>query len=144
RRARRVLTRRNEGRHRDLLKRLDRTFGGRSLAGHTIGAHQRGRQRVAGMVGARPGPKTPAAPVASLVTERSHAASLVSCMTSRRRQRVSIASAVLVEAHIREQIKTGALKRGDRLLPERDLVKPMGVSRTTIRAGLQALATKGV
>lgn len=65
-------------------------------------------------------------------------------MTSRRRQRVSIASAVLVEAHIREQIKTGALKRGDRLLPERDLVKQMGVSRTTIRAGLQALATKGV
>lgn len=46
--------------------------------------------------------------------------------------------------HIRRLILTGELARGQRLPPERDLVRQVGVSRTSVRAGLQALAAKGV
>jgi GntR family transcriptional repressor for pyruvate dehydrogenase complex len=65
-------------------------------------------------------------------------------MTSRRRSQVSSASALMVEDHIRQSIQSYALKPGEQIPPERDLAKQMGVSRTTVRAGLQALASKGV
>jgi GntR family transcriptional repressor for pyruvate dehydrogenase complex len=65
-------------------------------------------------------------------------------MSSRRRQRVSSASALMVEDYIRQSIQGRSLKPGERLPAERDLVKQMGVSRTSVRAGLQALASKGV
>jgi GntR family transcriptional repressor for pyruvate dehydrogenase complex len=46
--------------------------------------------------------------------------------------------------HVRSLIFRGELSRGQRLPPERDLVRQIGVSRTSVRAGLQALAAKGV
>jgi GntR family transcriptional repressor for pyruvate dehydrogenase complex len=50
----------------------------------------------------------------------------------------------LVADHIRQSILRGDLRRGQRLPPERDLVRHLGLSRTSVRAGLQALANKGV
>jgi GntR family transcriptional regulator, transcriptional repressor for pyruvate dehydrogenase complex len=46
--------------------------------------------------------------------------------------------------HVRNLIFRGELVRGQRLPPERDLVRQIGVSRTSVRAGLQALAAKGI
>jgi GntR family transcriptional repressor for pyruvate dehydrogenase complex len=43
-----------------------------------------------------------------------------------------------------EQIRTGALLPGDRLPPERQLARELGVSRTSVRQALQALAERGV
>lgn len=43
-----------------------------------------------------------------------------------------------------ELIRTGALLPGDRLPPERQLARELGVSRTSVRQGLQALAERGV
>lgn len=54
------------------------------------------------------------------------------------------AATELVVDHVRQLIVRGELGKGQRLPPERDLVQQLGVSRTTVRAGLQALATKGV
>lgn len=50
----------------------------------------------------------------------------------------------LVIEHVRDQIVRGHLTKGQRLPPERDLVTQLGVSRTSVRAGLQSLATKGI
>ncbi len=41
-------------------------------------------------------------------------------------------------------VQSGILKRGDRLPPERDLAKQLGVSRPTLRAGIRALTAIGV
>lgn len=49
-----------------------------------------------------------------------------------------------VVLHLREMIQHGELQRGDRLPPERDLAKLLGVSRPTLRAGLRSLAAHGV
>ena len=50
----------------------------------------------------------------------------------------------LVINHVRQQIVRGHLTKGQRLPPERDLVTQLGVSRTSVRAGLQSLATKNI
>jgi GntR family transcriptional repressor for pyruvate dehydrogenase complex len=50
----------------------------------------------------------------------------------------------LVTKHVRSLIVSGQLRRGQRLPPERELVGTVGVSRTSVRAGLQSLAAKGV
>jgi GntR family transcriptional repressor for pyruvate dehydrogenase complex len=50
----------------------------------------------------------------------------------------------LVTRHVSELIANGQLTRGQRLPPERELVRILGVSRTSVRAGLQSLAAKGV
>lgn len=50
----------------------------------------------------------------------------------------------LVTSYVRGRITRGELRRGERLPPERELVKQIGVSRTSVRAGLQSLAAKGV
>ena len=50
----------------------------------------------------------------------------------------------LVIRHVRSLIVTGALQRGQKLPAERELVRTLGVSRTTVRSGLQALAAKGL
>lgn len=50
----------------------------------------------------------------------------------------------LVVAHIRRLILSRELQRGARLPPERELVRSLGVSRTSVRGGLQALVAKGV
>ena len=50
----------------------------------------------------------------------------------------------LVTRYVRELIVRGELARGQKLPTERELVRQLNVSRTTVRAGLQALASKGV
>src|SRR6476469_4908072 len=50
----------------------------------------------------------------------------------------------LVVRHVRELIVRGKLRPGHRLPTERELVRDIGVSRTSVRAGLQALAAKGL
>ena len=49
-----------------------------------------------------------------------------------------------VVSRLREMIHQGDLRPGDRLPPERDLAKQLGVSRPTLRAGIRSLAAVGV
>lgn len=49
-----------------------------------------------------------------------------------------------VVTRLREMIQRGELNHGDRLPPERDLAKLLGVSRPTLRAGIRSLAAVGV
>ena len=49
-----------------------------------------------------------------------------------------------VVTRLREMIQNGELSPGDRLPPERDLAKLLGVSRPTLRAGIRSLATVGI
>jgi len=49
-----------------------------------------------------------------------------------------------VVMQVREMIRQGSLKPGDRLPPERELAKRLGISRASLRHGLQSLATIGV
>jgi len=49
-----------------------------------------------------------------------------------------------VVSQLREMIHRGELRSGDRLPPERDLAKMLGVSRPTLRAGIRSLAAVGV
>ncbi len=49
-----------------------------------------------------------------------------------------------VVSRLREMIHSGDLKSGDRLPPERDLARQLGVSRPTLRAGIRTLAAVGV
>ena len=50
----------------------------------------------------------------------------------------------LVVRHVRDLIVRGKFRPGQRLPTERELVAEIGVSRTSVRAGLQALAAKGL
>ena len=50
----------------------------------------------------------------------------------------------LVTRWVRDLIRSGELRPGQRLPTERELVAEIGVSRTSVRAGLQSLAAKGV
>src|ERR1041384_4659961 len=49
-----------------------------------------------------------------------------------------------VVLQLREMIHRGELRSGDRLPPERDLAKLLGVSRPTLRAGIRSLSALGV
>lgn len=49
-----------------------------------------------------------------------------------------------VVMRLREMIHRGELRSGDRLPPERDLAKLLGVSRPTLRAGIRSLSAVGV
>jgi GntR family transcriptional regulator, transcriptional repressor for pyruvate dehydrogenase complex len=49
-----------------------------------------------------------------------------------------------VVIRLREMIQRGELSAGDRLPPERDLAKLLGVSRPTLRAGIRSLSTVGI
>ena len=49
-----------------------------------------------------------------------------------------------VVTRLREMIQRGELRSGDRLPPERDLAKLLGVSRPTLRAGIRSLAAVGI
>ena len=53
-------------------------------------------------------------------------------------------AAELVVDHVRRLILEGKLTKGSRLRPERELVDELGVSRTSVRAGLRSLTAKGV
>jgi GntR family transcriptional regulator, transcriptional repressor for pyruvate dehydrogenase complex len=49
-----------------------------------------------------------------------------------------------IVTRLREMISKGELHSGDRLPPERDLAKLLGVSRPTLRAGIRSLSTVGI
>ncbi|MEO6655076.1 MAG: FadR/GntR family transcriptional regulator [Pyrinomonadaceae bacterium] len=49
-----------------------------------------------------------------------------------------------VVVRLRDMIHNGELSSGDRLPPERDLAKLLGVSRPTLRAGIRSLSTVGI
>src|SRR5690348_16683979 len=49
-----------------------------------------------------------------------------------------------VVSQLRDMIHRGELLSGDRLPPERDLAKLLGVSRPTLRAGLRSLTAVGI
>ncbi len=49
-----------------------------------------------------------------------------------------------VSTRLRDMIHGGELRAGDRLPPERDLAKLLGVSRPTLRAGIRSLTTVGI
>lgn len=53
-------------------------------------------------------------------------------------------AADLVTAYVRHLIESGQCRPGDRLPPERELTGLIGVSRPSVRTGLQALAALGV
>jgi GntR family transcriptional repressor for pyruvate dehydrogenase complex len=53
-------------------------------------------------------------------------------------------AAKLVVDYVRRLIESGKFTAGDKLPPERELALLIGVSRATVRAGLQSLATVGV
>jgi len=53
-------------------------------------------------------------------------------------------AAKLVVAFLRRLIEGGEFKAGDKLPPERELAQLIGVSRVSVRAGLQSLAAVGV
>lgn len=53
-------------------------------------------------------------------------------------------SAEEVAARLRDMIHDGELRAGDKLPPERDLAKILGVSRPTLRAGIRSLSTVGI
>src|SRR5688572_2270624 len=53
------------------------------------------------------------------------------------------AAETIVE-YVRDQLERGELKPGDRLPPERSLALQTGVSRSSVRVGLRALATMGI
>src|SRR5512132_1176512 len=57
---------------------------------------------------------------------------------------LDVPSADQVVRHVALLIERGALRPGDRLVPERELAENLGVSRPTVRAGLHALAAMGV
>ena len=49
-----------------------------------------------------------------------------------------------VVMRLRDMIHGGEISVGDRLPPERDLAKMLGVSRPTLRAGIRSLSTVGI
>ena len=49
-----------------------------------------------------------------------------------------------VVSRLQEMIQKGELSPGDRLPPERDLAKLLGVSRPTLRAGIRSLTAVGI
>jgi GntR family transcriptional repressor for pyruvate dehydrogenase complex len=53
-------------------------------------------------------------------------------------------AAKLVVAYVRQLIESGEFRAGDKLPPERELAQLVGVSRPSVRAGLQSLAAVGV
>lgn len=49
-----------------------------------------------------------------------------------------------VATRLRDMIHSGELSAGDKLPPERDLAKILGVSRPTLRAGIRSLSAVGI
>ena len=49
-----------------------------------------------------------------------------------------------IEAQLAERISSGGLRAGERLPPERELARSLGVSRMTVRQALGSLARRGL
>ena len=49
-----------------------------------------------------------------------------------------------IEAQLAERIESGGLQAGERLPPERELARSLGVSRMTVRQALDTLARRGL
>ena len=49
-----------------------------------------------------------------------------------------------VLAYIREEIRKGNLRRGERLPPERDLADLLGISRNSVREALRTMSMMGL
>jgi GntR family transcriptional repressor for pyruvate dehydrogenase complex len=58
--------------------------------------------------------------------------------------RPATSAAETIVEYVRDQLERGELKPGDRLPPERSLALQTGVSRSSVRVGLRALATMGI
>lgn len=71
-----------------------------------------------------------------------HAPSPALPLAQARRAHTSAAETIV--EHVRELLERGALRPGDRLPPERTLALQTGVSRSSVRVGLRALATMGI
>jgi GntR family transcriptional repressor for pyruvate dehydrogenase complex len=56
----------------------------------------------------------------------------------------AVSTRARVVEHLRRRIESGDLKPGDRLPGERDLAQELGVSRPSVRSGLEALESMGV
>jgi len=63
--------------------------------------------------------------------------------TMQDRENPPVAAKQVVD-YVRRLIESGKFRAGDKLPPERELALLIGVSRATVRAGLQSLATVGV
>jgi DNA-binding GntR family transcriptional regulator len=49
-----------------------------------------------------------------------------------------------IEAQLAERIESGGLQAGERLPPERELARSLGISRMTVRQALDALSRRGL
>ncbi len=56
----------------------------------------------------------------------------------------TIGAGAQVVEHVRREIEAGRLGPGDRLPPERELARKMGVSRPSLRSGLRTLQAMGI
>jgi GntR family transcriptional regulator, transcriptional repressor for pyruvate dehydrogenase complex len=64
--------------------------------------------------------------------------------TSRSGRSREIGVGAQVVEHVRREIEAGRLGPGDRLPPERELARKMGVSRPSLRSGLRSLSAMGI
>ncbi len=55
-----------------------------------------------------------------------------------------VTAAEVVVSRVRALIEAGTARSGDRLPPERDLARQLGVSRPSVRSGLKSLAAMGI
>lgn len=63
-------------------------------------------------------------------------------MAERRIQTISVSEAMVQQ--LLQDISTGSLRPGDRLLPQRELARQFGISNSSVREGLQSLQAMGI
>jgi DNA-binding GntR family transcriptional regulator len=68
----------------------------------------------------------------------------VSGLRLRLRRRADEPAWAQIEAQLAERIESGGLQAGERLPPERELARSLGVSRMTVRQALDALSRRGL
>jgi DNA-binding GntR family transcriptional regulator len=68
----------------------------------------------------------------------------MSALRLRLRRRDAEPAWAQIEAQLAERIESGGLQAGERLPPERELARSLGVSRMTVRQALGALARRGL
>ena len=68
----------------------------------------------------------------------------MSALRLRLRRRDAEPAWAQIEAQLAERIESGGLQAGERLPPERELARSLGVSRMTVRQALDALSRRGL